>query len=224
MIGAGVIGTATAYFLARRGARVALCEKGRVAGEQSSRNWGWVRQQGRDPAELPIMMESNRLWRGLARETGEKDLAFTASGCVYLAENERELVKYEEWCDLAKQHQLDTRMLSAEEARAAVSGLEGRWTGGMLTPSDGRAEPFVAVPALARATRRLGVSITESCAVRTIETTGGQVRTVHTEHGPMRAERVVLADLVLGRASDHDLSRFRFERFTDGSPIVPGPY
>ena len=60
IIGAGVIGTSTAYLLAKHGAKVLLCEKGRVAGEQSSRNWGWVRQQGRDRAELPIMMESNR--------------------------------------------------------------------------------------------------------------------------------------------------------------------
>ena len=193
VIGAGVIGTSTAWFLAKRGVKVALLEKGRVAGEQSSRNWGWVRQQGRDAAELPIMMESNRIWRGLAGETGEKDLAFTGAGCVYLAEDERGLARFEKWRDLAKQHQLDTRMLSPDEAREAAPGVEGRWAGGMLTPSDGRAEPFVAVPALARAAHRLGVSITESCAVRTVETEGGQVRGVHTERGPVRAERVVLA-------------------------------
>ena len=193
VIGAGVIGTATSWFLARRGARVALIEKGRVAGEQSSRNWGWVRQQGRDRYELPIMMESNRIWRGLAEQTGESDLAFTNSGLVYLAEDERELAKFEEWHDIAREHQLDTRMLSPDEAREAAPGVEGRWIGGMLTPSDGRAEPFVAVPALARAAHRLGVSITESCAVRTVETAAGQVRGVHTERGPVRAERVVLA-------------------------------
>ena len=193
VIGAGVVGASTAWFLARRGAKVALIEKGRVAGEQSSRNWGWVRQQGRDRAELPITMESNRIWRGLAGETGEKDLAFTPSGCLYLAEDERQLATFEAWHDLAKEHQLDTRMLSGAEARDAAPGIEGRWAGGMVTPSDGRAEPFVAVPALARAAHRLGVSIVENCAVRTIDTVGGQVRGVCTEHGPVRAERVVLA-------------------------------
>ena len=193
VIGAGVVGVATAWFLARGGVSVALCEKGRVAGEQSSRNWGWVRQQGRDRAELPIMMESNRIWRGLAGETGERDLAFTASGCLYLAEDERQLAKFEAWRELAKQHQLDTRMLSGAEAREAASGIEGEWTGGMITPGDGRAEPFVAVPALARAARRLGVSITEGCAVRTVETAGGRITGVRTERGPVRAERVVLA-------------------------------
>ena len=193
VVGAGIVGTATAWFLAQKGMKVALCEKGRVAGEQSSRNWGWVRQQGRDAAELPIMMESNRIWRNLARETGEKDLEFTASGCVYAAENERELAKYEAWHDLAKQYQLDTRMLSPEEVPAKVPGLAGQWVGGMVTPSDGRAEPWVAVPALARAAGRVGVSIAENCAVRTLEVAAGRVRGVLTEHGAVRADRVVLA-------------------------------
>ncbi|WP_254368181.1 hypothetical protein [Paracoccus sp. Z118] len=34
--------------LAREGQRVLGCEKRRMRGEQSGRNWGWVRQQGRD--------------------------------------------------------------------------------------------------------------------------------------------------------------------------------
>ena len=193
VVGAGVVGASTAWFLAQRGVSVALCEKGRIAGEQSSRNWGWVRQQGRDRDELPIMMESNRIWRELARKTGEKDLTFTPSGCVYLAEDERQLAGFEAWCELAKQHQLDTRMLSEAEAREAAPGIEGRWVGGMVTPGDGRAEPFVAVPALARAARGQGVSVTEGCAVRTVETEGGRVTGVRTELGPVRADRVVLA-------------------------------
>ena len=153
VIGAGIIGTSTAYFLAERGMKVLLCEKGRVAGEQSCRNWGWVRQQGRDWAELPIMMESNRIWRGLAATTGEKDLEFTPSGCLYLAESESEMAKYDSWHGVAKQHQLDTRLLTADEVAALVPDISGRWLGGMLTASDGRAEPFVAVPALARAAK-----------------------------------------------------------------------
>ena len=65
VIGGGVIGVMPALYLAEAGLDVVLCEKGRIAGEQSSRNWGWVRQQGRDPAELPIMVESMHLWHGL---------------------------------------------------------------------------------------------------------------------------------------------------------------
>ncbi len=193
VIGAGIIGTSTAYFLAERGMKVLVCEKGRVAGEQSCRNWGWVRQQGRDWAELPIMMESNRIWRELAATTGENDLAFTPSGCLYLAQSESEMAKYESWYDVAKQHQLDTRLLTADEASALVPDMGGRWLGGMLTASDGRAEPLVAVPALARAAAALGASIVEDCAVRTIESQAGQIRAVVTERGRVRTDRVLLA-------------------------------
>ena len=193
VIGAGVAGTATAYFLAKRGVSVLLCEKGRVAGEQSSRNWGWVRQQGRDWAELPIMMEANRIWRGLAEETGEADLTFTQAGCLYLTEDAAGLARFEDWHEVARQHQLDTRMLTAKEVRERYPSVTGNWVGGMLTESDGRAEPFVAIPALARAARAAGVTVLENCAVRTLDVADGAVSGVVTEQGRVRCERVVLA-------------------------------
>ena len=193
VIGGGIAGTATAWFLAKAGISVLLCEKGRIAGEQSSRNWGWVRQQGRDPAELPIMMESNRIWRGLAEETGEPDLAFTPSGCVYLTDTQAGLDKYAKWYETAREFQLDTRMLTRAELEELIPGAAGNWLGGMMTPSDGRAEPFVAVPALARAARARGARVIENCAVRTLDVAGGQLAGVVTERGRVRCERVVLA-------------------------------
>ncbi len=193
IIGAGIAGTASAYFLATRGIKVLLCDKGRVAGEQSSRNWGWVRQQGRDWAELPIMMEANRIWRGLAEQTGEADLAFTPSGCVYLSDSEASLHKYEGWHTLAKEHQLDTKMLSKAEVEARFPNIGGAWIGGMMTESDGRAEPFVAVPALARAARRSGAVVIEDCAVRTLDVEAGRVAGVVTEQGRVKCAQALLA-------------------------------
>ncbi len=193
VIGAGIAGTATAFFLAERGKKVLLCEKGRVAGEQSSRNWGWIRQQGRDWAELPIMMESNRIWRGLAEKTGDSDLAFTQSGSVQLVDSDAGLRKLETFHDIAKQHQVDTRMLSPAEIRERFPNMGGNWTGGQITESDGRAEPFVAIPALARAARRLGVSVIEDCAVRTLDMEDGRVTGAMTEKGRVRCNQVVLA-------------------------------
>ena len=62
VVGGGIIGTSTAFFLARKGIPVVLCEKGHIAGEQSSRNWGWGRKMGRDPREIPLAIEALRLW------------------------------------------------------------------------------------------------------------------------------------------------------------------
>src|SRR5215218_4621938 len=70
VIGGGIIGVFAAYYLARRGVQVAVLEKGRVGAEQSSRNWGWCRQQNRDARELPIATKSLDLWEQFA-ESGE---------------------------------------------------------------------------------------------------------------------------------------------------------
>ena len=139
------------------------------------------------------MMEANRIWQGLAEETGERDLAFTQKGCLYLADTEAKLAKFEDWHDLAKQHQLSTRMLSKAELTERYPDASGDWIGGMITDTDGRSEPFVAVPALARAAQRNGAAIIENCAVRTLDVTGGQVDGVITENGPVKCKQVVLA-------------------------------
>ena len=148
VIGGGVIGVMTAWFLAEKGLRVTLCEKGRIAGEQSSRNWGWVRQQGRDPAELPIMIEAMRIWKSLAQEFGES-LGFRQDGALYLAKSEAEMAGFAAWLPYAQAHGLDTHLLTKGQVTARLKGAADLWCGGLITPSDARAEPFVAVPILA---------------------------------------------------------------------------
>jgi glycine/D-amino acid oxidase-like deaminating enzyme len=192
IIGGGVIGVMTAWYLAKAGKRVVLCEKGRIAGEQSSRNWGWVRQQGRDPAELPIMIEANRIWQTLAQECGE-DLGFRQTGVLYLANTAKDMASFEGWLPHAKAHQLDTKMLSATEVSTMFPDAKANWQGGIWTASDGRAEPSLAVPALARALVRIGVVVIEECAVRTLDISNGKLIGVVTEKGRITCDNVVLA-------------------------------
>ncbi|RUW51415.1 FAD-binding oxidoreductase, partial [Mesorhizobium sp. M8A.F.Ca.ET.021.01.1.1] len=82
VIGAGIVGVFAAYYMARRGLKVALVEKGRIGAEQSSRNWGWCRQQNRDARELPMATRSLDLWDSFAAETGE-DTGFRRCGLLY---------------------------------------------------------------------------------------------------------------------------------------------
>jgi glycine/D-amino acid oxidase-like deaminating enzyme len=192
IVGGGIIGCSAAYFLAKKGLSVALVEKGRVAGEQSSRNWGWCRQQDRDKAEIPLIKESLRLWGDLGAEVGA-DLGFRRTGLLYVTEDPAELGKWERWMEHARTYQLHSQLLSAMEARALTPGCDTKWIGGLHTPSDGRAEPSMAAPAIASAARRLGATIHQSCAARGLETEAGAVAAVVTEHATIRTRAVLCA-------------------------------
>ncbi len=192
VIGGGIIGAATAYFLAERGVSVALCEKHEIACEQSGRNWGWCRQMGRDPRELPLIVESLKLWRTLETRLMEPT-GFRQSGILYLCETEAELAANARFLDHAKLHQLDTRMVSGAEAERLQPGCSRTWKGALYTASDGRAEPQKAAPSLARAAARHGASIHLRCAVRGLETSAGRVSAVVTERGIIRCNSAVLA-------------------------------
>jgi glycine/D-amino acid oxidase-like deaminating enzyme len=192
VIGGGVIGVCTALYLARAGRRVTLLEKGRIAGEQSGRNWGWIRQNGRDPDELPIMAEANRLWRALAEETNV-DIGLTQGGVTYLAETETKLEGYGKWLSHAQTHDIDSRLLSRKQTAALIPDMSRSYAGALHTASDMRAEPWVAVPALAGIATRAGVRIVENCAVRALDLAAGRVAGVVTEAGRIAAPQVVLA-------------------------------
>jgi len=192
VVGAGIVGCAAAYYLARRGARVAVVERGGVAGEQSRKNWGFVRQQGRDPLEVPLVMEANRIWRGLERELGA-DVEWVPGGNLALAADETRMARFEAWLPVAREFGLETHLVRSRDLAAIVPGLGGSWVGGMHTPGDGHADPEKATDAFARAARAHGAAIHLDCAVQAVTTSAGAVSGVVTERGEIRAPWVVCA-------------------------------
>ena len=192
IIGGGIVGVSTAWFLAKQGVDVALCEKGHIAGEQSGRNWGWVRQQGRDRREMPMIVESLRIWRGLGEEIGD-DLGYREHGVIYLIDTDKQFERHAAWAKFAQDYGIGTRLIEGRELRGLVRGASVRWRGALYTPTDGRAEPHRAAPALARAAERKGATILTSCAARGIETTAGRVSAVVTEHGSINTSTVLCA-------------------------------
>ena len=192
VVGAGVIGISTAWYLVEKGLSVLVCDKGRVAGEQSSRNWGWVRAAFRDAAEAPIVVDSQRCWREISGALDE-DTGFHQGGTLTLTTTDKGLAEYDDWLEIAKQHGIDSRPLSRAEISKAIDVAEGDWRGGMITPGDCRAEPFKAVPAIARGLHKRGGLIRENCAVRTVDIEAGNVCGIVTEHGRVRADAVVFA-------------------------------
>lgn len=192
IVGGGIIGVSTAYFLARQGVSVTVCEKGHIAGEQSSRNWGWVRKQGRAPEELPLIIRSLEIWREFSSQLGS-EIGFVEGGILYLAKTDKDIHHFTDWLVHARTYGLDTRILEADELDSVIPCRARDWRGGMYTASDGRAEPHTAVPAIARAAERHGATVLTACAVRGIDRQGGKVAGVITERGNILTDTVVCA-------------------------------
>lgn len=192
VIGGGIIGVFTAYYLAKRGVSVALVEKGQIGAEQSSRNWGWCRQQNRDVRELPMATKSLDLWEQFAAESGE-ETGFHRCGLLYLSNDEAEIARWAHWREFAKTVGVTTHMLSEREAAERGKATGRAWKGGVFSPSDGTADPGKAAPAVAAALMKLGGSVHQNCAARGIETEGGRVSAVITEAGVIKTKTAVLA-------------------------------
>ena len=141
IVGGGVIGISTARALIEKGLSVAVCEKGYIAGEQSSRNWGWCRATHRDLRELELSLESLKLWRHIDAELGI-DTGFRQCGILYAADDAKALADHEAWLAravaLVGRDALDSRIVSPDETGTLMSGAARRFAGGIYTPSDGR--------------------------------------------------------------------------------------
>lgn len=192
VIGGGIAGISTALFLAEQGIRTLVCEKGVIAGEQSSRNWGWCRTMGRDSREIPLMQESIRLWRGMNERVGA-ETGFRQIGTLYICPDEKAFAKREAWLPHARTYGVDCRLLRGSEVSRLLEGSAQTCVGALYTPGDGVAEPSMAVPAMAMAARKLGATIMTRCAVRSLELKGGRVSAVITEKGRVDCDRVVVA-------------------------------
>ncbi|WP_106419219.1 NAD(P)/FAD-dependent oxidoreductase [Salinicola tamaricis] len=192
VIGGGILGTCAAYELARRGISVALLEKGLIGCEQSSRNWGWVRQQNRALYELPLAMHSLSRWEAFSQEIG-RDVGFRRSGIVYTTDSQESLDTWEAWGRQAREQGFIGQMLSAAEAHERAPGTTSRWLGGVWSPTDGRAEPAMACPAIAQGAQDHGAHVHQNCAVRGLDLTAGRVSGVWTERGLIRTANVICA-------------------------------
>lgn len=190
IIGGGIMGCATAWYLARSGVRVVLLDRSRIASQQSGRNWGFVRTLCRDPLELPLAALALSIWPEANEELGF-DTGWRRSGCLYLSRSEKEHATYAAWYAEAKHLVRDTFLLSAKEAARRFPSVSRATHGAIIAESDGQAEPTLATHAFARAAERSGAVLIEECGVSAIETASGRVLGIQTEHGPIRSPIVI---------------------------------
>jgi len=218
VIGGGIIGTSSAYRLAKRGVRVLLLEKDTIAYEQSGRNWGWAENIGRAPITLPLLAASNQLFSGLTDEL-ETDIEWVQGGCLLLARDEEAANEYESWYRIAKYAELDTEVLTVKQAKALIPDIKASFLMALHNPANGHANPLKATLAFAKAAVQAGAQILTGLTVNRIVTSGGRVIGVDSEAGHVRCSIVVCA---AGRWTQRLLRRIGVDmpQTVGGIPVI----
>ena len=192
IIGGGVSGLSSAWFLARAGKDVVVVEKGAVGGEASGRNGGMISERVDEPPIIPMAVESLKIWPALDDELGYPT-EFTHQGRLQVAVTEEDMGDIFSEREEARRRGIAVELLEPAEMRGLVPGLTGRALGGAFYPNGGHANPQRSVQAFAWAFQDLGGRLRQRTAVTGMEVAGGRVASVETTAGAIEADVVVSA-------------------------------
>jgi sarcosine oxidase subunit beta len=197
IVGAGVIGLAIAYNLARRGLTdVVVLERGYLASGASGRNGGGIRQQWSTEINIRLMQESVELCKSFSTEVG-MNVWFRQGGYLFLARTREETRRLERNVALQNRCGVDTRMLTPAEAREVVPELDvSGFCAASFNPTDGILFPWPFLWGYAQAATRLGVKVATFADVTAIDRHIGREATgftVRSSRGDVRAARVINA-------------------------------
>ncbi len=192
IVGAGITGTAAAYYLSQVGRRVVVLDRADIAGEGSGRTLGGVRQSARDAAELPLAMEAVRLWAGLAGELG-RDVGYRQTGNLRLGTTKAEVAHLEEIVATGRSAGLDIELVEGERLRRLAPALSPAVIAASYCASDGYVlDPPLVARSYAQVARGQGATFLTGTGVVGVEMTGGRVSGVVTPDGLIGAPVVVL--------------------------------
>ena len=194
IVGGGIIGCATAYYLAKKSISVIVLEGSECIGDAgSSRNGGGVRQSGRDPRELPMVMWGiKNLWPNLSEELGV-DVEYTQKGNLRLGKTQAHLKMLQGLTDSAVKCGLDVKMINGDEVRKINPYLSSEVIGASWCPTDGHANPLTATLAYYKKARELGVQFITGETVIDLKKIKGKIRKVITQDNIYEGEKVLVA-------------------------------
>jgi len=192
IVGGGVVGSSIAWHLARRGARVTLIEERGIAAAASGASAGGVRQQGRDPREMPLAIAAIARWEHLEAELGA-DLHYYREGHVAVYEREEDLPLARQRVAEQRALGLDIELVEGRDLHELVPGLAGHIVAGTYTANDGHANPTLTTQAYARAAERCGAKVVLGTGVTGLLRDGERVSGVETTGGSLATDHVILA-------------------------------
>ncbi|SDH97905.1 NAD(P)/FAD-dependent oxidoreductase [Paraburkholderia phenazinium] len=188
IVGGGIMGAATAFFLRKRGRSVILLERGLVGQQASGTNFGNVRRQGRFLPQLPLANRSREIWGKLPELIGH-DAEFLMSGHIRVCYREEQADQFETYAKEAAHYGLNLELVRGAEMKARFPFLGPEVLAGSYSEKDGHANPRLAAPAFGRAAARLGAQIVENTEIATVEKEGAEFRATSTDgrsfHAPL---------------------------------------
>jgi len=171
VLGGGLMGSASAFFLARRGARVTLVERHRIGAGATVASFGNIRRTGRHLSQLPLAHRSLELWSATEKMLG-RDVEFRATGHVRLIFDAGGLADMRAYAEAARPWGLELEELGPREIGDRFPGLGPGAIAASFSPRDGSGNPRLIAPAFAAAAGRLGARIVEEAEVSNIAHTG----------------------------------------------------
>ena len=193
IVGGGVIGTSAAFHLAEAGVDVVLIERAQLGSGSTSKAAGGVRTQFSDLLNIEIAKRSMDAFRDFGRRPGW-DIELKQVGYLFVLTSESDVEEFEQSVVLQNECGVDSRILTAAEARRLCPLLEGDdILAAAFSPGDGHATPEGVVQGYAFAARSLGAHIRTGCEVTAIEVSGGQINEVVTDEGRIRTGVVICA-------------------------------
>jgi len=192
VIGGGITGVSTAYFLAKRGQRdVILVERDLLAQASTGLCVGGVRQQFSHPANILLSQETIELLHHFEEEFTTK-IDFCQAGYLFLTQQRATWETFHTCVEIQQQYGVPVEILSPEEIRHRWPYLEvGNLMGGVFGPKDGYVDPYDVTMAIANKTRRLGIPILEKTEVIDIRLENERIRGIDTPQGFISAQNIV---------------------------------
>jgi sarcosine oxidase, subunit beta len=211
IIGGGLTGCASAYYLRKAGASVVLLEAGELNGGASGRNAGslhfqlehrHVAHEERLAKSLEHLVRLSRVaidqWRGLQDELGE-DLELAMHGGLMVAETDDQVAQLKRKALVEAKHGLETQLLDGAEVRRIAPYLSERVQAASLCRDEGHCNPRLLTPAFARKSAALGATLLTRTRVNSIERLG-DLWSIEVSQDDGTAREPLIADAVLNAA------------------------
>jgi len=191
VVGGGLMGAASAFFLRKRGRSVILLERGLVGQQASGVSFGNVRRQGRYLPQLPLAHRSRAIW-GQTKELLGDDAEFLVTGHVRGVYDEAQAAVVEKYAKDARGWGLDLELVGGREFRRRFPFFGANVICGSYSPDDGHANPRLAAPAFGRAAARAGARVIENCEVLAIDKDGEDFRVQAVDGRTFRAPSALI--------------------------------